>query len=396
MKAAAVGTRAGSVRPQRKRAEAREPIGGIRFDWAFIVLGAWLQLGGYIDGWAHRHLAGVVDTFFTPWHAVFYSGFLAVAGYLVAAAIRNHARGHPWLRTIPAGYELSLLGVLVFWAGGAADMIWHILFGIEVTVEALYSPTHLALAFGSGLILTGPLRAAWRRTETDGHSGSLLLPMLISLAFLLGLFTFFTQIIHPIGHPWAAVGNHPTSDFFPVLAAEPLIQGHGPSSVDVGQAIGIGSVLVQTGLLMGVILLVVRRWGFALPLGGFALVFTLNGMLMGFMTDEQILIPVASLAGLGADLLLRGLKPSVARPGALRLFAFAVPILLYTLYFLALMLTKGIWWSVHLWTGSIVLAGIVGLLMSYLVAPPPDPAEQRDQGSAQSTEPAEASTGNTR
>jgi len=35
----------------------------------------------------------------------------------------------------------------------------------------------------------------------------------------------------------------------------------------------------------------------------------------------------------------------------------------------------GIGWSVHLWVGSTVMAGMVGLLLSYLVVPlqlPPD------------------------
>jgi hypothetical protein len=42
-------------------------------------------------------------------------------------------------------------------------------------------------------------------------------------------------------------------------------------------------------------------------------------------------------------------------------------------YFLALRLTEGIWWSVHVWAGAIVLAGLVGWLVSYLVVPPLGP-----------------------
>ena len=38
--------------------------------------------------------------------------------------------------------------------------------------------------------------------------------------------------------------------------------------------------------------------------------------------------------------------------------------------FLGLQLTGGIGWSIHLWLGSIVVAGIVGLLLSFLVVPP--------------------------
>jgi hypothetical protein len=38
--------------------------------------------------------------------------------------------------------------------------------------------------------------------------------------------------------------------------------------------------------------------------------------------------------------------------------------------FFALMLTEGIAWSVHLWVGSIVLAGLAGWLLCYLLLPP--------------------------
>jgi hypothetical protein len=79
------------------------------------------------------------------------------------------------------------------------------------------------------------------------------------------------------------------------------------------------------------------------------------------------------IAGLASDGLLHQLKPSAARVGALRLFAGGVPLIWYSVYFLALHLTEGIWWSVHLWAGAIVLAGLVGWLLSYLVVPPLGP-----------------------
>jgi hypothetical protein len=91
---------------------------------------------------------------------------------------------------------------------------------------------------------------------------------------------------------------------------------------------------------------------------------------MSFMQDHYRFIPAAALAGLGADLLIRWLTPSRERSRGIRLFAFAVPVLYYVFYFVVLMLTQGINWSIHLWTGSIVLAGMVGLLLSYLIIPP--------------------------
>jgi uncharacterized membrane protein YecN with MAPEG domain len=71
------------------------------------------------------------------------------------------------------------------------------------------------------------------------------------------------------------------------------------------------------------------------------------------------------------------LRPSAERLGAVRLFAFAVPFVFYAVYFLAILSLGGeIAWSVHVWTGAIFLAGIVGLLLSYLLVPPRLPAGQ--------------------
>jgi hypothetical protein len=92
------------------------------------------------------------------------------------------------------------------------------------------------------------------------------------------------------------------------------------------------------------------------------------------MRDQPGLIPVAVVAGLAADGLLRGLKPSASRVRALRLFAAGVPLIWYGVYFLALHLTHGVWWSVHVWAGTIAVAGLAGWLVSSLVVPPPVPA----------------------
>jgi hypothetical protein len=161
------------------------------------------------------------------------------------------------------------------------------------------------------------------------------------------------------------------------VAADPLFQGGGIGSVFVAQALGITGILLQAALLAGIVLLVVRRWQSELPPGSLTLVFTLNAALMGFMRDEPILIPFLGLAGVTSDLLLRVLEPSIERPGALRVFAFAVPAAYYAFYFGALAATKGLWWSIQLWAGAILLAGVVGWLLSYLIAPPLAPEARR-------------------
>src|SRR6266478_4189720 len=321
------------------------PPHSIGLDWAMAILSALFVGGLFLDGWAHTH--GRVDqSFFTPLHAVFYAGYAMTASALVASLLRNHARGCPWQLALPVGYGLSGSGALIFAAGGMTDLIWHTLFGVEAGVEALLSPTHLVLALGLGLIASGPVRAAWRRPGPVS-GWTVQGPMLLGLTSTLSVLTFFTEYAHPL--VYAAAGR-----------------GH-----PYGGAAGLGVASV-TGLLVAVVLLTARIG--TLPRGGLTLIVALNAAAMGFLNfsgDYPLALVVgAGVAGLLGDTLYARLHPSAAAPSAWRLFAFALPATFYLCYFLALMLTEGIAWSVHLWVGSIVLAGIAGWLLSYLLLPP--------------------------
>jgi hypothetical protein len=64
------------------------------------------------------------------------------------------------------------------------------------------------------------------------------------------------------------------------------------------------------------------------------------------------------------------LKPSIERSAAFRWFALGAPAIFYGLYFLTLALNGEIWWSLPLWSGAILLAGITGWLLRYAFLPP--------------------------
>ncbi len=319
------------------------PIGGVSFDWLMIVVCCWFTGGVFTDGWAHTHIPNL-ETFFTPWHAVLYSGYLSVAIFLAVSLFRNHARGYKWSQALPPGYGLALVGVVLFAVSGVGDLTWHLLFGIEQNVEALFSPTHLGLACGNILCVSAPIRAAWRRPASASRGWIALLPALVSMTFVLAVFTFFTQYAHPFVQLTAASSLHSSIGF------------------------GMASILFQGALLVGVVLLLVRR--FSLPFGAFTLLFTVSIALLSILGNHFQLIPAAALAGLVTDLLYVYLKPSTKRSDALHLFAFAVPVIFYLCYFLNLALFRGVDWSLDLWLGSVFTAGIVGFLLSYLVVPP--------------------------
>jgi len=342
-----------TITPPAPRSRGPAVTGGAGFDWLMAGTGLWLIGGLYLDGWAHIHMPAL-ETFFTPWHAVLYSGYLAGAVVLVVTFVRNWRRGVPRAHALPSGYRPSLVGAFIFFFGGVADMLWHVTFGIEKGIEGLISPSHLALALGGGLMVTGPLRAGLARPAGAAQRWLAQIPMVVSLTTFLSLLTFFTEYVSPHGTTFVAETSRPRGEIY-VTA-------------------GMAGFLIQPAVLMGLLLFVLRRR--PLPLGSLTLVLSVNGAAMALMHDKFLrtgpypLIGAAVLAGLAGDALLWWLKPSVDRPRAFRAVAFAVPAIQYLLYFLAVMLWATVTWSIHLWTGAVVTAGGVGWLVSYLILPP--------------------------
>jgi hypothetical protein len=360
--------------------ERAQAVSSLRFDWIMVVVSIWWLGGLFIDGWAHSNIPQL-ETFFTPWHAVFYSGYLAVAFTLLVqillnlrksalsaggstpslvTLIRESLPSNRWLRAIPIGYELSALGVVIFGVSGIGDLTWHLILGIERSTEALLSPTHLGLALGIGLALSGPLRAAWHRSETT-PSWRQLGPAILSLTFTFSLLTFFTEYASPLITPWPIIdtSSSPTR--------------------------GITDILLITALSMSFVLLALRRWW--LPFGTFAFMFGLNGALMVVFSPDSWLVsvPTALLGGLAADLVYRYLRPSLDQPASIRLFSFLVPTMFYTLYFVDLAIVgpiifqSGILWSAPFWAGAPVIAGITGFLLSFVMLPPAQTVEEKNK-----------------
>lgn len=201
-------------------------------------------------------------------------------------------------------------------------------------------------------MMSGPLRAAWRRSglQTDKISWRALL----SLFVVLGVFAFFTQFSNAFSHPHIFVGEAPVGDTY---------------FWDVAL---ISYVLIPTMLLMSAIMMAILRW--KLPFGSLTLLLAGNSTLMFLMTwrysHEQWSILIAALiGGFIADVLLIILKPSTTRVKALRSFSFLAPALFFLAYFLSLILTQGIWWNSNMWLGMIFFSGITGLGLSWLAVP---------------------------
>ena len=306
--------------------------------------GVWMMSGLFIDGWAHQ--ANKPETFFSPWHGVLYSGFVAAVAWFAYAGRRSGRSLNP-----AGGLDrLAGLGFLLFAAGGVADGVWHEIFGVEADLEALVSPSHLALFFGGFLMVSSPLRLARQRSLDEPAREPRQLrwadwaPQGISLTLSTALIGFFTLYLSPFG----GVG------------------GDSPGNGRLGELLevaGLASVLAFNLLLIGAFLFAVTHWrppfGFAtLLFGGVAL-----GMagLEGFALVE-LAIPMI-VAGLVADLLMARRTPAaVAAP--------AVSAVMWVGYFSVAHLSYGITWTIELWAGSIVLAAAASALMATLVIGP--------------------------
>jgi len=128
------------------------PEVSLRFEWLVVLSSLWLFAGLYLDGWAHNNIPDQIDSFFTPWHAVLYSGYAVSAAILGVIYILNIRRGYGWLQALPPAYMTALLGAVIFAVAGNLDFIWHWLFGFEEDVEALVMTEKLLFGFAERLV----------------------------------------------------------------------------------------------------------------------------------------------------------------------------------------------------------------------------------------------------
>ncbi|HEY3240388.1 MAG TPA: hypothetical protein VGL92_12530, partial [Acidimicrobiia bacterium] len=239
--------------------DVRELLGpdvaeGPRLPWReemiTVSLGAWMLVGGFIDGWAHLNVHRT-DSALSPWHAVFYSGYLALAGWLVQLV-----RGR---RAAPSGYRLALVGVAVFAAGAVLDGLWHGAFGVEADVPSLLSPSHLTLAAGMALMFSGPFRAAFRDPADEwAPSFRAFLPVAGSLALMVGIVSFFFMELTLFRDPFA---NQSVAEWLARYQRHGMEPGFfALQRIQDTEVRGIAALLVSALLLTVPVLLLRRRW----------------------------------------------------------------------------------------------------------------------------------------
>ncbi|MBF8191396.1 hypothetical protein ITP53_38000 [Nonomuraea sp. K274] len=325
----------------------------LRTDLITALLGVWFGIGLMIDAWAHTNQSEL-ETFFTPWHAAFYSGFAAVSGWIIFQVWRNVRTGRQGLAAVPSGYLAGLIAVPAFAAFGLVDMIWHTVLGIETSIDILFSPSHLGLIVTMLLIITTPLRSAWNAPDVGARpSLGRLFPALAGLAFAATLVSLFLSYGDAMQY-----GAQRVVDAF-------SLQNEGPGADRLATAMVISNVV-----LLAPVLLLARRW--RLPFGAVTVMYAIMILMPGAQTafgNLSILLTFV-VAGLASDLLILWLRPSGARRGAYWAFAGLSAFVTWSLYMGVASATGGGLPTVpELWTGAPIVAGLVGLALGVLFLP---------------------------
>ncbi len=332
------------------------PRASRRTDVVMTALSVWFVLGLFLDAYAHS-TAPTLETFFTPWHAVFYSGF-AATGFCVLETVWRHAeQGRRGIAAVPLGYGMTLVALPVFVVAGAIDLLWHTVLGIETRTDVFFSPSHLGLVAAMIVIVTSPLRSAWADPGLPpGPTLRALLPAVLTLAFAASLVLLFLTY----GNAILFSSNEIVGIF---------------STLDDGDAEMLAARIVVTNLvLLAPLLVLARRWH--LPAGAATISYATAALISATLTGfEDLGSPLSIVAaGVGVDLLALVLRPTAARRAAFWGFAAVAPLLTWSLYLgVASALAGQVPAVTELWTGIPIVAALVGWLLAALMLPTAQP-----------------------
>lgn len=330
-----------------------------RRDLVTALISTWLVLAVFSDGWAHFNVPEL-ESFFTPWHLAMYTGFAAMAVWVAWLGWRRHSANTPPLDWVPYGYRAAVLGLVVFGVGGVADLAWHEIFGIEIAVDALVSPSHLLLGAGGLLILSSPIRAQRvlaRRGQ--GAAARWTVPTLLSLVLTTALVAFFLLYTSPFASPTPVVPFVPTPEGSP---------GHLEAELPV--IASLAGYLVAS-VMLAVPLLLMHRSRAGIPAGGVTLlVTTIAWLSVAVMDFPAVAVGGAVGATLGAvvaDLALPAIRRRLRGRRALpSVLAGGSVTLVWAGQLAGLAVVEGIGWPVSLWLGVIVLGGFTAAALGLL------------------------------
>ena len=339
---------------------ARAAPRSVAFDYAVGLCCVWVSGGFFLDAWAHGHVP--VETFFTPYHAAFYSGMLVLVLVIAGFAAYNRRRGYAWRDALPRPYRVAIVGIPIFFGAAIGDFFWHRLLGLEEGVTALLSPPHQFIGLGIFFLASGPMRSVLAdraRLTTLG----LQMPLALGMATWLLLAHFGTAFALD---PAAGRVDAPP----PIVPFTPeylVALGIGYYKISIGMLI----VIFQSALVSGFALWLVSRIA---PAAGMLTVAYVLGSIppAAAFTNLSPLLAVtaaqALIGGIVADAYVARWDPRPDRLWAFRTFGAVVPMTFMGVYLLGTALASGVWWDWNVSLGAWIWSGIIGYAMSLLAS----------------------------
>lgn len=269
-----------------------------------------------LDAWAHVH--GVTDnTFFTPWHAILYSGLFGSVAWYGYLAYRQVAP----LAAHRLGLSMAPL-VVVF---GVADLVWHSIFGVEQDLQAQLSPPHIGLAVIIALLVSIPSRqrdTAGQLTWWGALAGSLAAVVVLTLL----------MFVSPLTAVYAELYSGDT-------------------------VIGLG---ISGFLLFICTWLIVLQWMRRnnAPFGAFTLASAILGVSQAVSRGEWRFVALLLVVGLCTEWFNHKTGQASRVPALIWPGSFAMG------YFLLLKYTSSLAWEPSIWAGVVIMAVAIGFGMA--------------------------------
>lgn len=377
----------GTARNAPRAIRGAHPMTTWREDLITMALAIWPITAMFFDGRNHNNEVGQ-DSFWSIAHLVLYSGAtllglwiaVIVVRYQIAAGI-DVKRLMVDFKAIPVGYGVAIIGLTILTVAGPWDLIWHEIYGFEVGVDAIYSPSHLCLFFGALLVASTGIRSMWAKADIAPDLREFA-PVILSAILFIGISGFITMYLSAF-----MTNVTPTTDFVNDLKSFDDVRSDQTIGLNGGLtgygdekwpynfysvSHGMASMIVTTLILLGPVLLMLRRW--RVPAGAFTLIFVGYGLLVNVMTEyrDVVLIVPLILAGVTADLVQSGVAARGERLtlGGIRVAGPAIGAVLWLSYYGVLALDKGIGWTPTQWVGALIVGIMTSFGVAFLIAPP--------------------------
>ncbi|MGB1589699.1 MAG: hypothetical protein ACPHDO_05115 [Candidatus Poseidoniaceae archaeon] len=353
-------------------------IGEKYYDIMVLALGLWCLGGLLIDSFAH--ISGTVDdTFFTPWHAVWYSGATAYGAYIFYALLpeegMSHLIRHPFeaLKGLEPQHKPGVYGIIIFGISGFGDMIWHETLGVESSLDILLSPTHIGLFIGLCMSVSAPVWSAWANPQS-GTSG---LKSQILLIFGVGAMWSVILLMFRFANLWIS----PIESF----CYSSSLDFCNNESYEDSLSFGLQSLYIQAAITCGMVLIFLQRWNPARGTMFLILTFHTIGVYVYTTFDNDILY-----MGLAWALIVELALPLYQKWGPKFYVPFIVAtqviVVMVSWYLKASDISNvSYWiedgdlhvlpfgWTIHSTIGAVVVCATIGWLASVIGFPPEKP-----------------------